>query len=281
MANFQIRTMTRKEVAFAVSLAAKEGWNPGLHDPQAFYDTDPDGFLVGLLDGKPIGCISAVSYAGIFGFIGLYIVLPEFRGQGYGIQLWHAAVKRLQGHNIGLDGVVERQPQYRQSGFKLAYRNIRYQGQAAPDNNHLPELTDLKALSFDQLAGYDNQFFPADRKQFLQAWLTMPNGSGLAYIEGNTIKGYSLIRECGIGYKIGPLFADTPDIAESLFSALSAKASAGAPVFLDIPEPNAEAIALVNRHNMQKVFETARMYTGTEPAISLDRTYGITTFELG
>jgi hypothetical protein len=32
---------------------------------------------------------------------------------------------------------------------------------------------------------------------------------------------------------------------------------------------------------MQPCFETARMYTGTAPALDLARTYGITTFELG
>jgi hypothetical protein len=28
--NYTIRTMTRQELDFAVELAAKEGWNPGL-----------------------------------------------------------------------------------------------------------------------------------------------------------------------------------------------------------------------------------------------------------
>jgi len=32
---------------------------------------------------------------------------------------------------------------------------------------------------------------------------------------------------------------------------------------------------------MQRVFETARMYTQTAPELSLQRTYGITSFELG
>ncbi len=47
---------------FAIQLAAKEGWNPGLHDAECFYRTDPDGFFIGLLDeNQPVGCISAVS----------------------------------------------------------------------------------------------------------------------------------------------------------------------------------------------------------------------------
>ena len=70
---------------------------------------EPGGFLIGELRDEPVGCISAVSYGGRYGFIGLYIVRPEYRGRGYGLRLWQAAMARLEGHNVGLDGVVAQQ----------------------------------------------------------------------------------------------------------------------------------------------------------------------------
>jgi len=42
----RIRRMTRDEVEFAIDLAAEEGWNPGIHDGECFYATDPNGFFV-------------------------------------------------------------------------------------------------------------------------------------------------------------------------------------------------------------------------------------------
>src|SRR5690606_9900185 len=105
-ARLQIRALTRDEMSLPIEWAALEGWNPGLHDADCFYAADPDGFLVGELDGEPVGCISAVKYGSEFGFIGLYIVRPEFRGRGFGMQLWRAAMERLAGRNVGLDGVV-------------------------------------------------------------------------------------------------------------------------------------------------------------------------------
>jgi ribosomal protein S18 acetylase RimI-like enzyme len=104
---FQIRTMSRNELDFAIKLATDEGWNPGLYDADPFYNSDPNGFQIGYLKDKPVGCISAVSYEKKFGFIGFYIIIPEYRGKGCGIQLWNAAMERLRGHNIGLDGVIE------------------------------------------------------------------------------------------------------------------------------------------------------------------------------
>lgn len=281
MNDYEVRTMSRNELDFAIELAANEGWNPGLDDADCFYHTDPQGFLMGLLDGHPIGCISAVSYGGVFGFIGLYIVLPEYRGCGYGIQLWNQAIDRLKGHNIGLDGVVEQQANYQKSGFKLAYRNMRYEGIGGGSRCDLPQIIPLQNIPFEDLCAYDRDFFPTDRQTFLQSWIAMPESKSVAYIENSQIQGYGLLRKCRRGYKIGPLFADTPDIAEAIFSHLASEVEAGELIALDIPEVNSFATDLVRRHQMKKVFETARMYTTEIPAIATDRLFGITTFELG
>ncbi|MDJ0461924.1 hypothetical protein [Streptomyces sp. H27-C3] len=42
--------------------ADAEGWNPGHADGPAFFATDPQGFLIGRLDGEPAGRISVVRY---------------------------------------------------------------------------------------------------------------------------------------------------------------------------------------------------------------------------
>ena len=125
---YVIRQMTKSDLDLAISWADSEGWNPGLHDRDAFFNTDPQGFFMGFLDGKPISCISAVSYGKDFGFIGFYIVHSKYRSKGYGIKIWNKAIDYLKTQNIGLDGVVAQQENYKKSGFKLAHRNIRYQG---------------------------------------------------------------------------------------------------------------------------------------------------------
>ncbi|MFA6291748.1 MAG: hypothetical protein WC637_08200, partial [Victivallales bacterium] len=102
----------------------------------------------------------------------------------------------------------------------------------------------------------------------------------LAAVDGSRITGYGVIRPCRTGFKIAPIFADTPDIAENIFSALSSFAGGGH-VFLDIPVCNPAAVKLVERHGMTKVFETARIYRGAPPSLPLEQIYGITSFELG
>ena len=278
---FQIRPMLEKEMDVAIQLAADEGWNPGLEDASCFYRTDPSGFLIGILDGRPIGCISAVSYGGACGFVGFYIVVPEYRGQGYVIQLWNEAIKKLAGHNIGLDGVVEQQANYMKSGFKHAYRNIRYEGRARRSEFHSTRIVALKSIGLDTLCAYDRRFFPADRESFLTNWASMEKSSGVAYFEQQQILGYGVIRACRRGHKVGPLFAENAEVAESILIELMNKVEEGAPFFLDVPEINSDAINLANRYQMSKLFETARMYTGDQPALPMERIFGVTTFELG
>lgn len=278
---FTVRNMRRDEVDLAVEWAAREGWNPGLRDAEVFHATDPDGFHVGLLDGEPVATISAVKYADSFAFVGFYIVAPEQRGNGYGLRAWNEAMATLRGRNAGLDGVVDQQANYRKSGFRLAYRNVRYQGSVASDHVDDRGIVPLSALPFDAICRYDRAFFPAARDTFLRRWVAQPDYAGAAIVRDGAIAGYGVIRPCRSGYKIGPLFADAPAGAEQLFTALCARAAAGAAVFLDIPETNAEAVALVQRHGMNAAFETARMYTGEFPDLPLARLYGVTTFELG
>ena len=278
---FAIRTMTHREVQLAVDWAAAEGWNPGLHDAATYNHADPTGFLIGYLGETPVATISVVRYGEGFGFLGFYIVAPAYRGRGYGLQIWKAGMNYLQGRNVGLDGVLEQQANYQKFGFKLAYRNIRYEGQggwARPEDTRLVALSEVP---FEAIHTYDRPFFPEDRRAFLQAWVTQPDSHGYAVMTNGQIQGYGLIRQCRTGYKIGPLYADTPDIAETVFRALASRTSASVPVFLDVPETNPAAVHLAERHGMQPVFETARMYTGPEPALPIDRLFGVTSFEIG
>ena len=127
----EISTMSRADLGLALDWAAAEGWNPGLGDADAFHAADPEGFLMGRLGDRPVACISVVRYGAAFGFLGLYIVQPEYRGRGHGWRIWQEGMSRLGGRNVGLDGVKAQQDNYRKSGFVYAYGNVRYEGLAS------------------------------------------------------------------------------------------------------------------------------------------------------
>ena len=277
----EIRQMQRSDLELALDWAAAEGWNPGLHDGACFHAADPGGFLVGLAGGEPVASIFAVKYGVAFAFIGGYIVRPAWRGQGYGRLLWDAAMASLAGRNIGLDGVVAQQANYARSGFKLAYRNIRYEGTGSGAPVVHDNIVPLAALDFAEVCRYDCAFFPDQRAAFLRCWIGQPEHVAIGALSANGLAGYAVLRPCRSGFKIGPLFADTPALAEALFASLQGRVARGVALYLDVPEPNTAATRLAAGQQMRPCFETARMYTGAQPPMDLARQFGITTFELG
>lgn len=282
MSSLSIRPLSLAELKLPVDWAAAEGWNPGLHDADAFFAADPGGFLAGeLSSGEPLSVISAVRTDADFGFLGFYITAPAYRGRGYGIRVWNAAIERLAGRTIGLDGVVAQQANYAKSGFVLAHRNLRYGGRApatvgAPADN----VVAADAVPFERLAAFDARHFGRPRGDFLRAWIALPQSRARVLVRDGDVAGFGVIRRCRDGCKIGPLFASNEADADALFVAL-ADFAPGEPLFLDPPEPNAAAVALAKRHGLEPVFETARMYRGPAPTLPLANIYGITSFELG
>ncbi len=278
--SYEIRKATRKELDIMVDWAATEGWNPGLYDADSFYATDPTGYYMGFVDNEPVASLSAVSYPGGFGFLGFYIVKPEHRGKGYGWKLWLEAMRYLDGHNVGLDGVVAQQENYKKSGFTRAYANIRYEGVGTKTIERPKYILSLSKIPFDVILKYDSQVFPANRASFLKTWFNQPKSLALGYLKDGKLLGFGMVRPCRVGYKVGPLFADNEKVADELFQQFRTFAGKEM-VYLDVPEVNEKAISLAKKYKMVPMFETARMYTKEAPQINFQKIFGVTTFELG
>lgn len=279
--DYHIERMNEQELEIAIDGAAKEGWNPGLNDAYSFYQTDPQGFFAGKLDDHIIAVGSAVVYDPFFAFCGFYMVEEAYRGHGYGLALTKARLAYVGNRNAGIDGVVSMLNKYERLGYKIVHHNARYQLKPPiQEDFEYPAIKEATVLDFATLVAYDRRHFPAPRPAFLKAWIRQPGAKSLCYVEAQQIQGFAVVRPCREGFKIGPLFADRPEIAELLFQKMICFVR-GQPVNLDIPTNNPQALALVKRHQMNQVFETVRMYLKGEPKMDLAHVYGITSFELG
>lgn len=281
MDGVQFRNMRRDEIPLAVEWAASEGWNPGLHDAECFWPVDPEGFFCAEKEGKIVGTAAIVNYDDRFSFGGFYIVDPAYRAGGIGMQMARYAMSHAGSRVIGFDGVVAMVEKYEQKGgLFLHYNNARYEGTGG---GTMPEgLTPVEDVPFSDLLAYDTAHFPARRETFLRCWIRQEGHFSLARLDRDgRILGYGVRRTCHSGYKIGPLFARDRATAETILDGLIAGIP-GEHFYLDIPRPNAAAVALVEDRKMVPVFFTARLYTRREPVpLPLDEIFGVTTFELG
>jgi predicted acetyltransferase len=277
--NVNITQMTKNEFQTAVNWANTEGWIPGIHDLDSFYETDPTGFYAARVGGQIVGTFSVVKYSTDYAFAGFFIVRPDWRGKGVGLAIQHYIDTHFAGFNVGIDGVLAMQEKYSHAGYKWIYGNERYAGTAKASelDSHCRLIT---LGDFDSIVKFDANFFPTERRNFLKHWLTQKDATALLARDGGKLLGYGVVRKCFQGNRVGPLFAETPETAKRLFDSLAASV-AGQEIFIDVPTVNASAMQLVLSQGMKPVFTTARMYTKQAPDLPLDKIYGVTSLELG
>lgn len=274
-----IEPMTAKDLDLVLGWAAEEGWNPGIGDAQAFYTADPNGFLIGRLADEPVSAISVIRHSDTFGFLGLYICKPGFRGRGIGYATWQAGMAHLENRIVGLDGVPAQVDNYRTSGFEFAHQSDRYYGQVQgqADLDLVPVTSDL----IQSTLAWDRQISGADRQRYLAAWLQVtPTRKTMVLRSGSYISAVGTIRACHTGHKIGPLFADDVEGALRMLRGLVSLVGAEQ-IMIDVPQPNVAAVKMVQDLGLNQVFSCARMYRHGKISRQLDRIYGETTFELG
>ncbi len=280
---FHIYGMEQEDAGFCVEQAKREGWNPGLHDMDVFYATDPAGWFKAEDEaGRMIGCISAVAYDAQFGFIGFFVVVPEHRGGRVGVELGLRALEYLGERVIGQDGVFDKVPNYETWGFELAYRNLRYEWMDGkrPEENGVG-VKPYEASMLPAVLKFDVGLFSCRRDAFLERWLRLPEAVVRTVFDGSELVGWGLRRRCVSGHKIGPLFARDSATAQALLRDFLGGVESKEPVYLDVPEINEEAVALVESLGMKPCFGTARMYKNGMPELDVSRIFGVTSFELG
>lgn len=280
-----IRNMTRSELDTAVDWARQEGWNPGLHDAEIFWQTDPEGFIALEANGEMIGSGSIVSYDGKFGFMGFFIVRPEMRAQGLGRQLWFERRNRLLARlepaaALGMDGVFNMQDFYASGGFVASHRDLKMLTAGQKLDYDESCVSKIEESDFAEIAKIDNRCFGFSRITFLKNWLTMPDSFSFKYRKDEEYLGFGTIRRCHSGWKIGPLFASNPVVADQIFRALNTVA-AGDPIILCVPEKNQAALDMAAKYKMTEGAGCARMYHGKFPNLPYNEIYGVTSYELG
>ena len=287
----QIRPLERGDLAAVTQWARQEGFTPGSGDVAIYRQTDRQGIWVGWLGAERIGCIAGVRYTAEYGFIGLYLVRPEWRGRGYGLQLWRHAMEHLADLPcIGVEAAIDRIDDYSRWGFEPATATTRWQAiadgglpppSAAPRGWQL-----LEGASIPEMAVqcFDAQREPSPRPHFLSQWLQHPAGTVLALIDGDGVcHGFGRIRPCllvrGEGWRIGPLMAETPEAASLLLQGLLHRHPGV--VLIDAPGGNPAAAAVLEQLAFEPIGTTQRMYRGPAPAVSLRDVYGLACLELG
>lgn len=284
-----IHPMSQHDLKMVMKWAAQEGWNPGKYDHHSYYSMDPKGHFLLLVDNKPVGAISIVMYSQWFAFIGLFIVLPEHRSQGYGKKLWEHAMNYISETNTcGLYAVPQQVSRYQQSGFKEYYSNARWT-RVSPEKPE--DVTDLISETKDpstilkKLCKYDGKVFGHDRKRFLKRMLELPQTCGfVSFNSVGKVNAYGIVRPCREGFRIGPLYAENFQSAQSICRILFAYVP-GAKIIFDIPSTNAFGNMFAEYFDLEHlpISDTMAMFKGDDGPIEnyQNKCYATASLEFG
>ena len=292
---FSIRLISTDEILEVTNWARLEGFAPGFDDVSIYRNTDKQGVWVGCLNNIPIGCIACIKYNSSYGFIGLFIVKKEFRNNGYGLRLWKHALDYLKNVDcIGLEAAPQRLNDYQKWGFRKSSITNRWQSkgfQNIPLNNfykeqyHSFKVVPGSEISPEAVLIYDSQREPSPRPHFLNDWLKNSFGNVSALIDNNGMcHGFGRIRPCVLrdnnhGWRIGPLLADTPPLAELLIRKLVGNLESQ--ILLDCSTLNPYANYLLTSLGFKEISRTYRMYKGPQPLCPMNQVYGLACLELG
>ncbi len=291
----KIRPLRPADIAVVTQWARLEGFAPGTGDVDIYRHTDRQGLWVGWLRDRPIGCIAGVKYNPAYGFIGMFLVIPEERGRGYGVQLWQKALNHLADVPcIGLEAAPDRIDDYSKWNFSVSSPTTRWQwiGQESVPSDFLTDHKEYNGLKLfegrhipsSSVQAYDALREPSPRPHFIADWLRHSDGTVMALIDGNGLcHGFGRIRPCllkeGHGWRIGPLLADDTFLAELLITRLLTHHPGV--VLLDAPGRNPLAKELFEKLGFLKLSTTYRMYRGEQPPISMHDVFGLACLELG
>jgi hypothetical protein len=133
-------------------------------------------------------------------------------------------------------------------------------------------------LHIDQL---DRRATGADRSDLLR-YLHCEPGTRCHVIESeDRISAFAFLRRGRTAYHVGPVVAETMDLAADLCTSLLSEAT-DRPILIDLPQPNALAVALTEagfsptRHLMRMTRPGTRQAVLTGPLV-----FAASSFELG
>lgn len=260
---------------------ADEGWDPGAGDALAVTALDNRALVIGMLRDQPVSAISLLNVGAAYSFLGNYIVRPDFRGRGFGLATWRSALPHARDRVIGLDSVPGRLETYRGAGFTDAHTTLSYQGAIAPLRGRL----DLRIRPFEPgdraaVTALDALCSPHERAGFLAAWFAAPATRTLVYQDRGEVTGFGSIRPSRAGHRIGPLIANTPQVAAALYDALTAD-FVGDLVCVNCPEPNTAGCDLARARGLIRISHTVRMYSAPVRPTGLARCYSTASLAYG
>jgi GNAT superfamily N-acetyltransferase len=263
----EMRLLKPSDLEFAESLRQIAGWNQTYEDWQAFLGYDPNGCFMAEWLGMRAGTATTTCYGTALAWVGMVLVHPQYRGRGIGRALLKHCLEHLSERRIRcvkLDATPFGKPLYQQLGFEHEWSLDRWETTSLDlpeDSGSLP-IKPVNHAEMEALADFDAKGFGVPRKGILARLASRSARSFTYFSASGQIEGYGFLREGALASYLGPVVADSRDIARALILRLLAHRTRQK-VYWDIPNPNSAAVSLAKEFRFTQQRALFRMFRGT------------------
>lgn len=292
------RAKSLDDLRWVIQLEAQEGFTLREREAECYFTAELyPNFFIGELNGERISCVSVVRHGETVAFVGNYIVVRAYRGQGYGLKTWEAALDGVGDRcNAQLFSVVQMKNQYQKSGFQPGWMAKRYtftasralEGLASIQlPSSVAQILPACEVDFEKVFAYGANMLGTSRtcKSVLAGWLSHAQESSWVALDSKSeVVGYLIMSRTVCfsrdGYRVAPFFADSAPIARSLLKVAAAFASDINPednMTLDFAaDYNQDAVCILeNEVGTKPLFETLFMATKELPIKQYAKVFGI------
>jgi ribosomal protein S18 acetylase RimI-like enzyme len=240
------RPLNDRDLAAALTLSAEAGCNQTAADWQIFLDL---GSAVGVTgaDGRLIATAATLPHANRFAWISMVLVTAAQQRKGLARWLLRDCIERLTSRQLVpvLDATPAGRSVYSGLGFRDAWSMRRLVGLVAraaqsPRAGPAAEGVTVRPLDpadWPEIIAYDTAIFGADRGALLRRLAgRLPQAALIAEHQGR-LAGFLLGRDGRVMNQLGPLAAETDQVARALLA--PAFAAVALPLAVDVPDRHA------------------------------------------
>lgn len=278
-----IRQMRDADIPGAMRLKHAAGWNQTASDWQRLLRLEPEGCFVAERDGLVVGSTTAVRYGSEMAWLGMVLVLPEFRRQGIARALVQHALDWLDlrgTRTCGLDATSMGKPLYEEVGFAGTELIERWE-RPPEDKPSFGGRTSARCVATlsAALERIDREACNYDRSRLLRDLCKDSTVAGASCPEG-----FAFGRPGSSAWFVGPCVAKNARAAASVLRA-TLESRQGQRVFWDFLPSNRSARKLATELGFQPVRRLERMMLrgGESPTLHThsEEVYATAGFEFG
>lgn len=233
--------------------------------------------------GRPVGSAMHFPMGKDFAMLGMMVTPPRLQAQGGGRWLLNRIMRDCDGRDLRLNATKSGYRLYRNAGFVDVGAVYQHQGIVGTvpqlDDQTGVELTAITADDHIAIEQMDAQAFGADRRGLLQALMSVSRG--LIATRSGQPCGFALMRRFGKGHVIGPLVADSEEMAIHIADRLAAQMR-GTFLRLDTPCQGQALTGFLSAAGLVRFDTVTEMRIGPHRRASEGMaTYGLAAHSLG